>query len=615
MTRIEKHETWKASRQKRLHRTNSKNQTKRWTKYPTSTTKNHTIQSQRKILSSSNYHHHHHHHHHHHSYYSPPQGPHQNQNQNRLSKNTTNMFSWKRLFQNPAEAHLTQLPRTNNNNNNNHDNSTSDTKPTVDDITSQAFRSVIVEHLLDHSPCSLRDVLAVLRQSHWVAQIYQQQQHTITTTMTTSNNTRSSLSSWIPNFLTKHRGSTSHLYKNYEFILTLEKLEHQQRAHLTQSTIRSWEDAQAILAHVFDFQQAHEQALREHASIQQVRQDTRTLQHTHQQQQHQRTLLQKLQHITLATTSPELLTDNIQQHTHLDEADAAFCARLAQQEAHVMEQVRINAQAREAELEMQRQEQAQKEAQEQASQLLRPLTPEEEALVEEALYHSGPSDEIVASDGADSVQRGSLQRLLPQQWLNDEVIHYYMNMLAARDAQVCQQDDRPRRSHFFKSFFVSKLLNDGHRTKAGQYEYKNVKRWSKKVPGKDLFALDKVCFPINQGGMHWVCAVMFVQDQRICFYDSLGSPGHDYLEALFRYVQDEHQDKKGAPLPDADAWELVPCNPATTPRQLNGYDCGVFTCMFVDFVAKNCPLTFGQEHITQCRQRIALSILQGRAIL
>jgi sentrin-specific protease 1 len=89
------------------------------------------------------------------------------------------------------------------------------------------------------------------------------------------------------------------------------------------------------------------------------------------------------------------------------------------------------------------------------------------------------------------------------------------------------------------------------------------------VAGKDIFKLDKIIFPINQGSMHWVCAVIYIQEKRIQFYDSMGDDGMMYLEALFQYVKDEHQDKKGSPLPDQDQWRLVACT-RDTPRQLNG---------------------------------------------
>jgi len=96
-----------------------------------------------------------------------------------------------------------------------------------------------------------------------------------------------------------------------------------------------------------------------------------------------------------------------------------------------------------------------------------------------------------------------------------------------------------------------------------------VKRWSKQVPGKDIFNLNKVFFPINVARMHWVCAVAFIQEKKIQFYDSFGSPGTEYLDHIFRYLQEEHQDKKKCPLPDIDQWKLVECT-RDTPTQGNG---------------------------------------------
>jgi Ulp1 family protease len=57
--------------------------------------------------------------------------------------------------------------------------------------------------------------------------------------------------------------------------------------------------------------------------------------------------------------------------------------------------------------------------------------------------------------------------------------------------------------------------------------------------------------------------------KKIYMYDSMGSSGMNYLESLFRYIQDEHQAKKGTPLPDIDEWELVGHQPGT-PCQRNG---------------------------------------------
>lgn len=67
--------------------------------------------------------------------------------------------------------------------------------------------------------------------------------------------------------------------------------------------------------------------------------------------------------------------------------------------------------------------------------------------------------------------------------------------------------------------------------------------------------------------------------KRIQFFDSMGSSGRPYLQGLLQYLEDEHKDKKKSQLDTSD-WELVPCDSDTCPQQENGFDCGVFTCMF-----------------------------------
>jgi Ulp1 family protease len=89
------------------------------------------------------------------------------------------------------------------------------------------------------------------------------------------------------------------------------------------------------------------------------------------------------------------------------------------------------------------------------------------------------------------------------------------------------------------------------------------------MAGGDVFALDKIVFAINEGENHWVCAVAFVQKKMIQFFDSMGGKGIDYLDHIFHYIQDVHQDKKPSPLPDVQDWSLIQCTPAT-PKQTNG---------------------------------------------
>lgn len=257
-----------------------------------------------------------------------------------------------------------------------------------------------------------------------------------------------------------------------------------------------------------------------------------------------------------------------------------------------------------------------RDARESAMKLMRPFTDEERAIVLEATRGIGSPTEILASQDADSVQRGSMQTLRPGQWLNDEVINYFLkNCLAKRDEIICTRQPGRKRSHFFNSFFVQTMFDEknNHPDLRGRYNYKNVKRWSKKVPGKDIFNLKYILCPINLDNMHWTSAVIFMEEKRIQYYDSMGGTDRTKLKGLLEYVKDEYKTKNGGQEMDVSEWELVSCR-ADTPRQRNGFDCGVFTCMFCDFISKDCSLVFNQSHIDQCRDRIALSIIKNCAI-
>jgi sentrin-specific protease 1 len=136
-----------------------------------------------------------------------------------------------------------------------------------------------------------------------------------------------------------------------------------------------------------------------------------------------------------------------------------------------------------------------------------------------------------------------MQTLCPGRWLNDEV-NYIRICLAKRDENNCtRSSNRIRRSHFFNSFFVQNLF-DGENNdleKRGKYKHDKVCRWSRQVPGRDIFHLKYIFAPINKGNTHWTLAVTFVEDKRIQYYDSMGGTEMDKLVGLLKYVKDEYR--------------------------------------------------------------------------
>ena len=176
-------------------------------------------------------------------------------------------------------------------------------------------------------------------------------------------------------------------------------------------------------------------------------------------------------------------------------------------------------------------------------------------------------------------------------WLNDEVINFYFELIAERSAN---------RIHIFNTFFYPKLKDSG---------YTAVRRWSLKA---DIFGKDRVLLPIHLGN-HWCCAEISFAEKTIFYYDSLHGTNPLCLKLLKEYLESEHADKKGGPLPDAADWKL--CAPTDRiPPQQNGYDCGVFTCVMAEYRSRGAQFTFSQADMSYFRRRLAYEIITGRLL-
>ena len=236
--------------------------------------------------------------------------------------------------------------------------------------------------------------------------------------------------------------------------------------------------------------------------------------------------------------------------------------------------------------------------------LLMPLTPEDNRTVCNMLDEKFPFKTIVLNQ-SDVVKKESFRRLCPGEWLNDEVIHYYFKMLSARDEQLSNASRNRKRNHFFSSYLMSQLV-DGDITK---FNYDKVKTWSKKlVPGSNIFKLNKLFFPCNIGQNHWACTVIFMEDKCIKYYDSLGGSGDLYINALWKYLENEASTIDEVERLDVKNWQFTDSDQGI-PQQFNGYDCGVFVCMFANFLSIDVSLNFHENQMDFCRRNIALSII------
>jgi Ulp1 family protease len=117
---------------------------------------------------------------------------------------------------------------------------------------------------------------------------------------------------------------------------------------------------------------------------------------------------------------------------------------------------------------------------------------------------------------------------------------------------------------------------------------------------------------VNIENTHWTLVVIYVQEKRIQYYDSYGSPGTNYLNAVLRYVGDTARKLRNTDFRKSE-WVTIPGNISIkeTPRQYNGYDCGVFVIMYVDFLTDRLPLHFSEDDMPLFRKKICANVLRG----
>lgn len=134
--------------------------------------------------------------------------------------------------------------------------------------------------------------------------------------------------------------------------------------------------------------------------------------------------------------------------------------------------------------------------------------------------------------------------------------------------------------------------------------YQSVRRWSRK---KDIFACKKMLCPIHLGN-HWCLICVNFIDKTVKYYDSLGGKNPRCLNIIFDYLKEEHKNKKNIEL-DCSGWKLMDADDC--PKQRNGFDCGVFTCINAEYLARDAKLDFTQDDMPILRQRLCYEILKN----
>ncbi|XP_056588792.1 sentrin-specific protease 1 isoform X1 [Triplophysa dalaica] len=211
------------------------------------------------------------------------------------------------------------------------------------------------------------------------------------------------------------------------------------------------------------------------------------------------------------------------------------------------------------------------------------------------VWRGSSQDEVLSEGFRQTITRKDLLTLSSLNWLNDEVINFYMNLLVERS----KQPNLPS-AYTFNTFFFPKLRSSG---------YSAVRRWTKKV---DIFSVDIILVPIHLG-VHWCLSVIDFRKKTITYFDSMGGNNDEACSILAKYLKQESVDKRGKDL-DTSEWTLRSKRRNEIPHQMNGSDCGMFTCKYAEYITKDRPITFTQKHMPYFRRRMVWEILNRKLL-
>lgn len=165
-----------------------------------------------------------------------------------------------------------------------------------------------------------------------------------------------------------------------------------------------------------------------------------------------------------------------------------------------------------------------------------------------------------------------------------------------------KRDDALPKVVGIRSNFSTKLLES-------DYNYSLLEEFTKDVNIFDP-SLGLVLVPIKKCN-HWILASIHSESKRITCYDSSwkknqesGKTNHEICRKLFIFLQDEflHRVKMKFCTFDVDGWTFG--DAIDIPVNENGYDSGVFTCMYAEFICRDRLPKFGQQHMAHFRQKI-----------
>ena len=136
---------------------------------------------------------------------------------------------------------------------------------------------------------------------------------------------------------------------------------------------------------------------------------------------------------------------------------------------------------------------------------------------------------------------------------------------------------------------------------AESYSYTQAQKHTK---GLKIWETKNIFCPINVNGNHWMLLVVDVERKTMHFYDSLMSDVWRYFQAAERWLADEPSQGGGM-----YGWNY---ENSRSPKQDNGFDCGVFMLANANALGSGQLLSHTQADCPRLREEMAKEIVLGK---
>ncbi|CAD6229073.1 unnamed protein product [Miscanthus lutarioriparius] len=215
---------------------------------------------------------------------------------------------------------------------------------------------------------------------------------------------------------------------------------------------------------------------------------------------------------------------------------------------------------------------------------------------EDVIYPQGDPDAV-------SISKRDVELLLPETFVNDTIIDFYIKYLSTRIESTVK-----RRYHFFNSFFFRKLADldkDQGRAPEGRAAFLRVRKWTRKI---NVFDKDFLFIPVNFN-LHWSLIVICYPGEVATFedgdakvsaklpcilhMDSLKGSHTGLKDIIQSYLWEEWKERHPESASDhSDKFLNLRFVSLELPQQDNSYDCGLFLLHYVELFLTDAPSNF-----------------------